>query len=77
MNNDNCKQAIQRYQRIFEDYIIMSQRIESCICEDKAFYQDVCLLFANKIKEIQEELSEQGFVLCRQSKEKTDEVSNI
>lgn len=58
-------QAIQRYYQILTAYLGMAKQIEGCASEDKEFYQDVCFLFAEKMKAMQAELADQGFVLCQ------------
>ncbi len=68
MGKKDSDQAIQRYQHIFTDYMNMSKKIENCAGEDKAFYQDICFLFATKMKDMQVELAKQGFIICRQPK---------
>lgn len=63
------EQAIQRYYLVLKSYLSISQQIGSCASEDREFYLDMCFLFATKIKEMQAELINQGFVLChRQNK---------
>jgi hypothetical protein len=61
-------QTIQRYYRILTSYLAMTKEIETCNEEDKDFYQQVCLLFANKVKNIQAELADKGFILCQGKK---------
>lgn len=62
-----CEQTIQRYYQIFTDYTTIAKQIESCANEDKEFYQDICLLFAKKMKAMQDELTDRGFVFCQGS----------
>ncbi|TFJ92315.1 hypothetical protein [Lentibacillus salicampi] len=61
------EQAIQRYYSVLTSYLALAKRLETCCQEDTEFYQHVCLLFANKIKEMQAELADSGFVLCQRS----------
>ncbi|MEW9677925.1 hypothetical protein ABRT01_17515 [Lentibacillus sp. L22] len=56
---------IQRYYHILTAYLAVAKWIESCDIEDKEFYQDICFLFADKIKFMQAEMADQGFVLCQ------------
>lgn len=44
-------------------YLSISEQIDGCSEEDKEFYQNICLLYAKKIKDIQVELADQGIVL--------------
>lgn len=45
-HDDNVK----RYFHLLGSYLIMANRINCCMDEDKEFYQDVCLLLATKMK---------------------------
>lgn len=56
-------QTIQRYNQLFEDYLAMSKKVESCFNEEREFYQYICYLFAKKMKKVRQEMSEQGFVI--------------
>lgn len=56
---------IQRYYHILMAYLAIAKQLENCTSEDKEFYQDVCSLFATKIKDMQVKLADQGFVLCK------------
>lgn len=60
---ERIQKNIDRYNQIVQIYLFLSQEIDNCACEDKSFYQDVCLMFAKKIKNIQAELEEMGVVL--------------
>lgn len=61
------QQTINRYNQVLKIYLFLAQQIESCDSEDKAFYQDVCLLFAKKMKTMRAELAEQGLVLRQEN----------
>lgn len=65
MGIQDSDQVIHRYHYILIDYLSMSRKIENCACEDKDFYQDICFLFATKMKDMQGELDKQGFVFCK------------
>ncbi len=65
MQPSYSERAIQRYYRVLRNYTHMASQIENCASEDKAFYQDVCVLLARKLKAMQAELTDQGFVLCQ------------
>ncbi|GAB4074595.1 hypothetical protein GCM10028778_20980 [Barrientosiimonas marina] len=65
MKPSYSERAIQRYYRVLTTYVHMASQIECCASEDKAFYQDVCVLLARKLKAMQAELTDQGFVLCQ------------
>lgn len=56
--------AVQRYYHVFKSYLSISKQLENCASQDRDFYLDICFLFATKIKEMQSELINQGFVLC-------------
>ncbi|RYG70892.1 hypothetical protein [Lentibacillus cibarius] len=60
------EQAIQRYYRILTTYLTMAKHLDSCSREDEAFYQDMCVLLAKKIKAIQAELADNGFAFSRE-----------
>lgn len=65
MQPSYSERAIQRYYRVLRNYTHMASQIECCASEDKAFYQDVCVLLARKLKAMQTELTDQGYVLCQ------------
>ncbi|MGM0941281.1 MAG: hypothetical protein ACQEWU_10010 [Bacillota bacterium] len=58
-------QEIQRYYQVLTSYLSITKQIELCAREDKGFYQDVCFLFAGRIKAIQAELADKGIILCQ------------
>lgn len=68
MKSSYRERAIQRYYRVLMTYVHMASQIECCASEDRAFYQDVCVLLARKLKAMQAELTNQGFVLCQGEK---------
>lgn len=61
----DIKQVVNRYYQIMAIYLSISEQIERCANEDKVFYQDVCLSFAEKMKSMRAEMTDQGFVLCQ------------
>lgn len=63
--NQCSDKAIQRYYQLLTTYMAMTKQIENCAKEDREFYQDVCISFAEKMKVVQTELADQGFVLCQ------------
>jgi len=67
-NNENIQKTMDRYNQIVQTYSFLSNTIDVCASEDKAFYQDVCVLFAKKKKKIQSELMEQGLVFTKEIK---------
>jgi len=67
MEQKSCEQKIKRYFQILIDYQVMANKIENCASDDKDFYRHICLLFAQKMQDMQIELTDQGFVLCQRS----------
>lgn len=68
MSPKDCEQVIQRYNHILIDYLNMSKQIDKCASEDKRFYQDICFLFATRLKDMQSKLLDKGFALCKRNK---------
>lgn len=67
--NDNIKEReIKRYYHILGSYLDMAKQLDCCIVDDKEFYQDVCLLFADKVKSMRNQLTKQGGVICQDIK---------
>lgn len=67
MKTPYSERAINRYYCFLTAYTAMAKQIENCANEDEEFYQDVCFLLSTKIKAMQAELTDQGFVLCQGS----------
>lgn len=59
----NSAREIRRYHQILMAYMTVAKQVDHCVNEDKEFYQNICLLFATKIKSIQSELVRDGFII--------------
>lgn len=65
MNRQCSDQTIQRYYHVLTAYLDTAKQLEHCTSEDQEFYQDICYLFATKMKALQAELADHGLMICQ------------